>query len=195
VKRQSSARDLNPIKGKVDRISNPSLSDLFEFESKFNSGACCPDPWEQPAKDYAHNPEEGKRCTGSLASTQLTLGLNANSLGRSTMVASEVHSRSGLLKDSFFKDLKKEKNFDFGGIPQGKCFISKPILSSALKKVESGFTLSLGSAFRGKNHFAGRETVGSPSPQLDCIKSHRVLRKEGSLLYPLLYQDSTQKKT
>lgn len=158
------------------------MSDLFDFEPKFHGGASNLDPWESQVKDSIKTPEGEKRCMGSLASTQLTLGLNGNSLGRSTLVASDYHSRSEFTKDSFLNDGKKSRISDFAGKQLAKTTISKPVISSALKKVDPCFTLSLSSAIGSKFSPQVRESGGSLYSQLESLKSHRILRTEASLL-------------
>lgn len=158
------------------------MSDLFDFEPKFHGGTSNLDPWESQVKDPIKTPDGEKRCMGSLASTQLTLGLNGNSLGRSTLVASDYQSRSEITKDSFLNEGKKGRISDFGGKQLSKTSISKPVISSALKKVDACFTLSLSSAIGSKLTPQVRETSGSLSSQLESLKSHRILRTEASLL-------------
>jgi hypothetical protein len=182
VKRQSSAKDLKTGKRNIECISTPSMSDLFEFEPKFLAGSSTLDPWENQPKDSIKTPEGEKRCMGSLASTQLTLGMNGNSLGRSTLIASDYHSRSGIMKDSFTNDGKKSRISDFGGKQLTKGYLNKPVISSVLKKVDPSFTLSLSSAISGKSGIPARESGGSLSSQLESLKSHRVIRPEVSLL-------------
>lgn len=173
---------MKPLKKNIDCMSQASMSDLFDYEPKFGTTAPVSDPWDNHAKESGLTFEDGKRGRVSLASTQLTTGMNANSLGRSTLITSELPSRSGPFKYSFTKELFKNRISDFGGKGFGKRIINKPVLSSALKKVEPDSALSLSSGIGGKISFPTRENGSSLSSQLDNLKSHRILQNEASIM-------------
>lgn len=174
------------MRSTTEGLSILSKGKYFEWDTKKICGSQKElDPWEKQLTDTAKSGEDGNRQFGSLASTQLTSALNGYSFGQSGVACSEKHSRSGLLKLSSVDGGMKFRKSDFSGNSTSSGIFNKVGTSTTINRFDPGHSKTMKSTYTQRFNLTIKEQLSSTS-NLERLKSHKLLRTEGSLMYHIL---------